>query len=239
MAESLGTASAMPSPEAAGQVFHSARAYTDPQTIHNATAVLRREDPVHWIEAPTVYPYYAVTKYADVKAVEANASVFLNGPRSILFTKEADDKIQRDGHLLKMLVNMDAPEHTGHRRFIADWFRPKNLEPLEARLTELAQQSVQRMIDAGGECDFARDVAAHYPLRVIMDILGVPPEDEPRMLMLTQQLFGSTDPDLNRSREAITSAEQAIAMLHYVIADFEQYFGALTADRRANPQTTA
>src|SRR3546814_11524500 len=69
-----------------------------------------------------------------------------------------------------------------------------------------------------------------------MDILGVPPEDEPRMLMLTQQLFGSTDPDLNRSREAITSAEQAIAMLNFVIADFEQYFGALTADRRANPR---
>ncbi|MGH6632920.1 MAG: cytochrome P450, partial [Sphingopyxis sp.] len=70
----------------------------------------------------------------------------------------------------------------------------------------------------------------------IMDILGVPPEDEPRMLMLTQQLFGSTDPDLNRSREAITSAEQAIAMLNYVIADFENYFGALTAERRANPR---
>ena len=55
------------------------------------------------------------------------------------------------------------------------------------------------------------------------------------MLMLTQQLFGSTDPDLNRSREAITSAEQAIAMLHYVIADFENYFRELTADRRASP----
>src|SRR3546814_5906903 len=54
--------------------------------------------------------------------------------------------------------------------------------------------------------------------------------------MRTQQLFGSTDPDLNRSREAFTSAEQAIAMLNFVIADFEQYFGALTADRRASPR---
>ena len=52
----------------------------------------------------------------------------------------------------------------------------------------------------------------------------------------SQQLFGSTDPELNRSREAITSAEQAIAMLNYVIADFENYFGALTAERRANPR---
>jgi len=66
--------------------------------------------------------------------------------------------------------------------------------------------------------------------------LGVPAEDEPRMLMLTQQLFGSTDPELNRGREAIKSTEQAIAMLHYVIADFEAYFRELTADRRASPR---
>src|SRR3546814_9577850 len=69
-----------------------------------------------------------------------------------------------------------------------------------------------------------------------LDILGVPAEDEPRMLMLTQQLFGSTDPELNRNKVEITSAEQAIAMLHYVIADFENYFRELTADRRANPR---
>src|SRR3546814_7355138 len=71
-----------------------------------------------------------------------------------------------------------------------------------------------------------------------MDILGVPAEDEPRMLMLTQQLFGSTDPELNRGREAIKSTEQAIAMLHYVIADFESYFRELTADRRSEEHTS-
>src|SRR3546814_15187552 len=69
-----------------------------------------------------------------------------------------------------------------------------------------------------------------------LDILGVPAEDEPRMLMLTQQLFGSTDPELNRNKVEITSAEQAIAMLHYVIADFEHYFRVLTAARPANPR---
>src|SRR3546814_19196612 len=92
------------------------------------------------------------------------------------------------------------------------------------------------MLSLGRECDFARDVAAHYPLRVIMDILGVPAEDEPRMLMLTQQLFGSIDPDLNRGRETISSPEQAIAMLHHVLADFESYFRALTAARPPPPR---
>ena len=43
-----------------------------------------------------------------------------------------------------------------------------------------------------------KDVAIWYPLRVIMSIFGVPEEDEPLMLKLTQELFGSTDPDVNR-----------------------------------------
>ena len=84
---------------------------------------------------------------------------------------------------------------------------PKNLKIVEDRIRQIARETVDQMLAQGGTCDFARDVAAHYPLRVIMDILGVPPEDEPRMLMLTQQLFGPTDPELNRSREAITSAD--------------------------------
>src|SRR3546814_14644511 len=113
---------------------------------------------------------------------------------------------------------------------------PKNLRIVEDRIRGLARATVDHMLSLGGTCDFARDVAAHYPLRVIMDILGVPAEDEPRMLMLTQQLFGSIDPDLNRGRETISSTEQAIAMLHHVIADFESYFRALTADRPASPR---
>jgi len=113
---------------------------------------------------------------------------------------------------------------------------PKNLRIVEERIREIARETVDHMLSLGDTCDFARDVAAHYPLRVIMDILGVPPEDEPRMLMLTQQLFGSADPELNRGREAVKSTEQVIAMLHYVIADFENYFRNLTADRRANPR---
>jgi cytochrome P450 len=50
------------------------------------------------------------------------------------------------------------------------------------------------MAALGGECDFVQQVALHYPLHVIMTILGVPESDEPRMLKLTQELFGAADP---------------------------------------------
>src|SRR3546814_17420185 len=114
-----------------------------------------------------------------------------------------------------------------YRLLTQGWFMPKNLRIVEDRIRGLARATVDHMLSLGGTCDFARDVAAHYPLRVIMDILGVPAEDEPRMLLPTQQPFGSTDPELHPGREAIKSTEQAIATLHYVIAAFESYFRTL------------
>jgi cytochrome P450 len=68
-----------------------------------------------------------------------------------------------------------------------------------------------------------------------MEILGVPREDEPRMLKLTQELFGAQDPELNRSKGAVDDSAEALAMLQGVLADFFMYFNAITEARRANP----
>jgi cytochrome P450 len=71
-------------------------------------------------------------------------------------------------------------------------------ERQEARrgdIRALAKQAVDHFAALPGKCDFVKDVAMHYPLRVVMKILGVPEEDFGRMLRLTQELFGASDPD--------------------------------------------
>jgi len=65
-------------------------------------------------------------------------------------------------------------------------------------------------------------------LQVILRILGLPEEDYPRMLKLTQELFGATDPDLQR--EGISIDDIAATVL-----DFYAYFSELTQGRRAQP----
>ena len=78
------------------------------------------------------------------------------------------------------------------------------------------------MDDLGGECDFARDVALHYPLKVIMTLFGVPDADLGLMLGLTQALMEAQDPE---TAEAATTA----------MLGFFEYFHQLAASRRANP----
>ncbi len=214
--------------EQAGQAFLTGATFTDEHFFHAVTTKLRREDPVHWVEHPDFNPFYVLTKHADILDVELHPTEFLNAPRAILGNKESDSMREMQGHLVKSLVQMDDPEHRLHRNLTSDWFLPKNLAKLDARLTELAQRSVDQMIAKGGECDFAADIAMQFPLYVILAILGLPESDYPRMLRLTQELFGAEDDDFKRDDDVLAGIIQTVA-------DFVNYFDGITAERQARP----
>jgi cytochrome P450 len=213
--------------EEAGRVFTDPAAYADDRRFHAACALLRRYDPVHRVEVDGFNPFWAVTRHADVLEVEKQHERFLNAPRPILMPKEADDRRAVSGDVLRTLIHMDDPDHRVFRAMTADWFRPASLSRLEARMAELAKRYVDRMTELGGECDFAADVAVHYPLDVILSILGLPESDFPRLLTLTQELFGASDPELQRGA---TPEEQM-----QTVMELFQYFNGVIEDRREHP----
>jgi cytochrome P450 len=214
-------------PKEAGQVFVTPEAYADPALFHEACAVLRREEPIHLVEHPEYAPFYAITKHADVLEIELHNREWENAPRPVISNLAADQHRQEQGDLLRTLIHMDDPDHRTYRGLTSEWFLPKNMAKLEDRLAALAKMSAERMVELGGRCDFSRDVAMQYPLQVILAILGLPESDYPRMLQLTQELFGAADPELSRG----ATMEELIA----VIQDFFVYFTALTEARKAEP----
>lgn len=211
----------------AGQVFVDPAAYADEDYFHRACALLRRESPVHRVEGPGYNPFWAITKSADIFDIEARHQIFLNEPRPVLGTIEDDARRQSNGDLLRTLIHVDDPEHRNLRNVTAEWFLPKNLAKLEGTLAGYAKRYVDKMVELGHECDFARDIAMYMPLNVILSILGLPETDYPRMLKLTQELFGAADEDLQRGGEPTD--------LVAVIQDFFAYFTKLTEERRAQP----
>ena len=215
--------------------------YAD-DSIHDAFRWLRANNPLGRAEVEDFDPFWVVTKHADILEVSRQNDLFHNGDlQTTLTPKSIDQKIRAmtggSPHLVRSLVQMDAPDHPKYRIMTQAWFLPQNIRKLEDRIRQIAREHVDRMADLGGECDFVADVALTFPLRVIMEILGVPEADEPRMLKLTQELFGSTDPDLNRSKQEMgEDFESNLAMVQSVIGDFFGYFDAITQDRRANPR---
>jgi hypothetical protein len=151
--------------------------------------------------------------------------LFTNWPRPILITADGDETHNAAG--VRTLIHMDDPQHRVVRAIGADWFRPKAMRALKVRVDELAKTYVDKMMAAGPECDFAQEIAVNYPLYVIMSLLGLPEADFPRMLKLTQELFGSDDAEFKRGT---TYEDQLPALL-----DMFEYFNSVTASRREHP----
>ena len=213
-------------------------AYADGR-IHQAYQWLRANNPLGVARVEGVDPFWVVTKHADILEVSRQNALFHNGDRATTLTSQAADAKVREmtggsPHLVRSLVQMDAPDHPKYRALTQSWFMPPNIRGLEDRIRAIARASVDRMAATGGQCDFVKEVALHYPLHVVMEILGVPEKDESRMLMLTQELFGAADPDL--ARDEASAPSEDLGTIQAVIADFYQYFAAISADRRANPR---
>jgi cytochrome P450 len=218
----------------------SPKAYAEDAPVHEAFAWLRANNPLGKATVEGIYPFWIVTRHADILEISRQNELFRSGEMPTTFTTIEGDQIVRrmtggSPHLLRTLVQMDAPDHAKYRVLTQSWFLPQNIRKLEDRIREIARAHVDHMASLGGECDFVNDVALTFPLRVILEILGVPPSDEPRMLRLTQELFGAADAELNRSRAETGDAAANLGELQAVVADFFMYFKTITDARKAAP----
>ena len=233
-------------PTASPEVAHAVidpKAYAAWDPLLDLFDTLRAETPVLRIEPPggAIEPFWLVTRYDDVMRISKDSVGFLNAPRPTVLTTRQGEALARAAsggtspNLVNSLVSLDAPIHPRLRRLTQDWFMPKNLARIEADIRDLAVRTVDRLIAAGEAVDFVKEVSAPYPLHVVMQILGVPEADEPRMLFLTQQMFGGQDKDLNKSGVADLPPEQLLQIVVGAVQDFERYFEALAQTKREHP----
>jgi cytochrome P450 len=226
-------------PQQVAEKLVDPRAYATDE-IHEAYRWLRQNEPFGQARVEGIDPFWVATRHADILEISRQNALFHSGDRSpTLTTQEVDARVRAmmggSPHLLRTLVQMDAPDHPKYRVLTQAWFLPQNIRSLEDRIRRIARAAVDKTIATGGRCDFVREVALHYPLHVIMTILGVPEADEPLMLKLTQELFGASDPELGRNPDRAREPEPGREFDFGVITDFFNYFHALSERKRAEP----
>ncbi|NLA35975.1 MAG: cytochrome P450 [Actinobacteria bacterium] len=198
---------------------------------HDTVGKWRRDHGAVWVDEPGYRPFLALLKHHDVFEVSREGYKWNNTARAVLGPDAQYDEMEASGMPLPAsLVQLDGIKHRDHRQVTNDWFKPASVGKRQPRIDELAERYVDRMRELGGECDFAKDIAQPYTLRVIMDIYGVPEEDEPLMMDLTQGIFGAADP------EFLGDAADPQARVFASVMNFIQYFNGMTEDRRACPQ---
>jgi hypothetical protein len=200
--------------------------------MHRLFTELRAHHPLSIAEPGGFDAFWVVTRHADILEISRQNNLFLSGARSAVLVDQASIAAMAAAEVApahRSIVSMDGAEHLGFRAMTQAWFLPANVRKREHRIRAMARATVARMRGLGDECDFVKDVALYYPLHVIMDILGVPEQDEPLMLRLTQGVFSASDSDFDWPEGDPGSVSLGG---DGVFQRFNAYFARIAADRR-------
>jgi len=216
----------------------SSLAYAEKGIPHPLWTRMRAESPVHWCAPADFEPFWAITRHADICEISKQPEIFSSADGIAMIRQSQDEAIREQNQgfgAMRVIIEMDPPEHRNYRSLSSPVFTPRAVKELDAAIETSAREIVDRLAeetgsDGQGQCDFANDVAAAHPLRILSTMLGVPRESEPDILRLTNQLFASDDPDLQREGDDQRESLAALGM------ELFQLFNAIIEDRRAKPR---
>jgi cytochrome P450 len=147
---------------------------SDPQLFqddawHAPFRRLREEDPVHYCPASKYGPYWSVTRYDDIMAVELDHARFASG--SHYGGIQIMD--QPAGQELPNFIRMDPPRHTAQRKTVAPIVGPKNLANLEATIRERTNY-VLDSLPRGEEFDWVDLVSVELTTMMLATLFDFP-----------------------------------------------------------------
>jgi cholest-4-en-3-one 26-monooxygenase len=194
---------------------------------HEWFTYLRHNAPFYKHPEPEGGPgFWVVTRYDDVVAINRDGQSFSSeqsrGGVVALDDIGAADQLSAEG---RMMLTMDAPDHTRYRSLVNRGFTPRMINTLHAPIRAMVTDILDRALEKG-ECDFVTEVAAELPLQVIAQMLGVPREDRHKLFAWSNRLIGSEDPEYSVSREEARGAAMEMYM----------YSNELATRRRAEPR---
>ncbi len=160
-----------------------------------AFLTLREEDPIRFFDEPVfegqvMAPgpgYYALTRHADVLEASKHPNVFCSRKGTNIPDMPAEFL-----EFLGSMINMDDPRHARMRRIVSRGFTPKQLDSMKGDAASIAAEIVDDVIERG-EGDFVTDVAATLPLRIIVDMMGIPRSEEKFIFDRTNVILGLGD----------------------------------------------
>ena len=135
---------------------------------------LRNEDPVHYTAESDYGPYWSITKYHDIVAVDTNHQVFSSEPAITIF-----DQNQGQGPL-PMFIAMDQPKHDVQRKAVTPAVSPVNLE----RLAPLIRERAAGILDAlpiGETFDWVDKVSMELTAMTLATLFDLPQADRRKL----------------------------------------------------------
>ena len=166
--------------------------------------------------------FWALTRRADIAFVSQHPELFTSAEGVALSPMPAE--IQR---FASFFLSMDPPQHTVYRRLISSAFTPRNVRQIEEQIHKNAVAIVDDLVGAG-DVEFVSACSSRLPMLTIMDMLGVPPADQPDVAYAAEKLFGMSDEEYATADERAQDPIAQIALLSNTGVELAKF-------RRANP----
>ncbi len=185
---------------------------------HEWFTYLRNNAPVHHHSEPAGPGFWVFTKHEDVIAIGRDAKHFSSDQArgGVVGLEEVDIDMNWEGG--QLMLTMDPPPHTRHRRLVNRGFTPRMIGMLEAHIRDVTNKILDDAL-AKGQVDFVVDVASELPLQVIAELMGVPMEDRHKVFDWSNRMIGSEDPEYSVSAEHVQEAQIEMFMYAQALAD--------------------
>ncbi|HKR71449.1 MAG TPA: cytochrome P450 [Streptosporangiaceae bacterium] len=168
-------------------------------------------------------------RYEDCSALLRDPRASSERERSRLAPRELRERTRS-----RSFLSLDPPDHTRLRRLVASAFTPRVVATLAPRVTQLTDEllteaAVTARSSGKSELELVSQLAYPLPVRIISELLGVPPEDHATFAGWSAKLAHSVQPSFG----ALDPAERAAA--EQAALEFGEYFTRLIAVRRSSP----
>mgnify|MGYP003489047419 CR=1 FL=1 len=135
---------------------------------------LRAEDPVHYTAESNYGPYWSITKYNDIMAVDTNHAAFSSEGGITIASQDGEQGP------LPMFIAMDPPKHDEQRKTVNPAVSPFNL----ARLEPLIRERAAKILDSlpiGEEFDWVDKVSMELTAMTLATLFDMPQEDRRKL----------------------------------------------------------
>ena len=175
---------------------------------------LRATAPVCWND---VTKFWALLKYEDIRFVSSSPALFTS-TKGITIPDPATPSPVQEGNL----IFSDPPRHRQLRKLINSGFTRRRVAVLEPKIRQIVR-GILDGIEPGSVHEFAEEIAAPLPTRMIAELIGAPPDDWEQFRAWSDAATGTADPGIE--------LDSFVAM-----GQLFEYFQKLIAARRAEPR---
>ena len=175
---------------------------------------LRATAPVCWND---VTKFWALLKYEDIRFVSSSPALFTS-TKGITIPDPAMPSPVQEG----TLIFSDPPRHRQLRKLINSGFTRRRVAVLEPKIRQIVR-GILDGIEPGSVHEFAEEIAAPLPTRMIAELIGAPPDDWEQFRAWSDAATGTADPEIE--------LDSFVAM-----GQLFEYFQKLIAARRAEPR---